>query len=411
MSNDRASVPPDGAGEMALGDLVNATGVEAKDHIRLRSHKPLLCVSPLQKRVSGTFADASVSHIFIPRRDRFARPDDPVDVVKLENLLQAAGLTLVFMDRVVQPLERGHRRDIGELLVAVLDYNFAGEFRRELAQKILHAQTTLARAGFSIGGRPPFGFRRWLSRADGTPVRSLAAGEYVKMAGHHVVWLPGPEEELALIRRILGTLESMPASRVAATLTEEGLSPPDVGRYRTAHGVRHLTSGVWHQTTITNIARNPLLLAVMSYGRRSMGDQLRFALEGPRGLAEAAPDLVADISAALADFGRLADLAADTSNLGAIGELFHRLNTRLFLRFEEVQPNKRKLNRVAGGVVTFGTSPPPVSLYEGPAGHRALRDMAETPGNTPQLVALSSVPCGTDRQGQLLGKVNRGERI
>ena len=234
----------------------------------------------LDAMMETALTDPSVSHIFIPRRDRLARPDDPVDAVKLENLLRAAGLTLVFQDRVVQPLERGHRRDISELLVAVIDYNFAGEFRRELAQKILHAQITLARAGFSIGGRPPFGFRRWLTRADGTPVRLLAAGEYVKMAGHHVVWLPGPEEELALIRRILGMLESMPASRVAATLTEEGVPPPDVGRYRTDHGVRHLTSGVWHQTTITNIARNPLLLAVMSYGRRSMGDQLRFAPGG-----------------------------------------------------------------------------------------------------------------------------------
>ena len=80
---------------------------------------------------------------------------------------------------------------------------------------------------------------------------------------------------------------------------------------------------------------------------------------------------LANKSAALADFDRLADLAADTSNLGAIGELFRRLNTRLFLRFEEIQPKKRKINKVAGGVVTFGSSPPPVGLYEGPTRRRA----------------------------------------
>ena len=145
-----------------------------------------------------------------PRRDRFARPDDPIDALKLENLLREGGLTLVFMDRVVPPLERGRRRDVGELIVAVLDYNHAGEFRRELAQKMIYAQTALAKAGFSVGGRPPFGFRRWLARADGTPVRPLIDGEYVKMAGHHVVWLPGPEEELTVIRRILTMLERCP---------------------------------------------------------------------------------------------------------------------------------------------------------------------------------------------------------
>ena len=545
-----------------------------------------------------------------------------MDAVKLEHTLRSAGLTLVFMDRLAPPLERGRPRDVGELIVTMLDYNSAGEFRRELAQKMIHAQITLAQAGFSTGGRAPFGFRRWLARTDGTPVRALVDREYVKMAGHHVVWLPGPAEELALISRILEMLETMPASRVAKVLTSEGVPPPDADRYRTDRGVRHPTSGVWHQTTITNIARNPLLLAVTSYGRRSMGDQLRFTPEGPRGLGEAdlrndgqpkvianpetdriiakakfepfvdqarhqgllrelerrsgsqrgkprsrtpeknplgcrlfdmgcgwpmyrqpyqqsfrylcglyrratgehchhnhvdgmlatrfvlgcirqrlltpgfrgkleerlrkladrdrhddgmdqeiakkqtalaeltrnrelvaqnlalaenedkhraiakifdqmaqehrtlelqlqqaqqsagkTPDLEADISAALADFDRLADLAADASNLGAIGELFQRLNTRLFLRFEEIQPNKRKINKVAGGVVTFGTSPPPVSLYEGPTGRRALRDMAETPGSRPELAAPSSVPCDTDREGQSLGNVNRGERI
>ena len=138
---------------------------------------------------------------------------------------------------------------------------------------------------------------------------------------------------------------------------------------------------------------------------------LELQLRQAEQLSKNLPDLDDDISAALADFDRLADLAADTSNLGAIGELFRRLNTRLFLRFEEIQPKKRKINKVAGGVVTFGTSPPPVSLYEGPTGRRALQGMAVTSGYRPELPALPSVPCGTDREGQSLGNVNRGERI
>jgi len=176
----------------------------------------------LNAMMHTALTDSRVSHVFIPQRDRFALPDDPVDAVKLEHTLRSAGLTLVFMDRVVPPLERGRPRDVGELIVTMLDYNSAGEFRRELAQKMIHAQITLAQAGFSTGGRPPFGFRRWLARTDDTPVRPLADREYVKMAGHHVVWLPGPAEELALISRILDMLETVPASRVAKVLTSEG---------------------------------------------------------------------------------------------------------------------------------------------------------------------------------------------
>ena len=122
-----------------------------------------------------------------------------------------------------------------------------------------------------------------------------------------------------------------------------------------------------------------------------------------------APDREADISAALADDDRLAELGADTCNLGASGELFQRLNTRLYLRFDQTQPKKRMINKVAGGVVTFGSSPPPVGLYEGPTGRRALQGKVATPGCMPGLAGVPAVPCGTDREGQPSGNLNPGE--
>lgn len=230
--------------------------------------------------------DVEVTHVLIPRRDRLARPDDPFDGVKLETALRSRGVTLVFMDHAYGPLPRGKGPDIGELIVAAIEYDQASKKRRKLAEKILFAQLALAKLGYSTGGRPPYGFRRWLVKADGTLVRELAEGEYVKMRGHHVVWLPGPEAEWAVIRRILRMLETMAASRVAAILTQEGVPTPDHGRHRTDNGVRHRTSGVWHQSTIVNIARNPLLLAVVEYGRRSMGDRLRCSPNGPRELED-----------------------------------------------------------------------------------------------------------------------------
>jgi hypothetical protein len=69
-------------------------------------------------------------------------------------------------------------------------------------------------------------------------------------------------------------------------LTKEGVPAPDAGRTRTDNGVEHVTSGVWHATTITNIARNPLLVAIVAYGRRSMGDQRRMTANGHRVLTE-----------------------------------------------------------------------------------------------------------------------------
>jgi DNA invertase Pin-like site-specific DNA recombinase len=115
--------------------------------------------------------DAEVTHVFIPRRDRLARPDDPTDGIRLENLLRENSVTLVFLDKTLPPLVKGRQRDLGEMIVALVDYDRSRQDRRELAQKIIFAQLALAKLGFSTGGRPPYGFRRWLVTEDGRSVR------------------------------------------------------------------------------------------------------------------------------------------------------------------------------------------------------------------------------------------------
>jgi hypothetical protein len=119
-----------------------------------------------------------------------------------------------------------------------------------------------------------------------------------------------------------------------------------------------------------------------------------------------------EVEAALARLNHLADLVTDPENLLAAGEAIRQVNLRVFLSFKQVQVKKRKLNKVAGGVVTFGSTPPPVPLYTGPTGRRNLK------ANIAALVAAG--PEGTvslpDRlcdggKGQSLGNVNRGDRI
>ena len=78
----------------------------------------------------------------------------------------------------------------------------------------------------------------------------------------------------------------MRAGGVAALLTEEGIPSPDAGRTRTDNGIKHQVSGAWNTSTINNIARNPLLLAICQHGVRSMGDKARFTPAGPREMEE-----------------------------------------------------------------------------------------------------------------------------
>ncbi|MBA2116147.1 recombinase family protein [Bremerella alba] len=230
--------------------------------------------------------DLKVSHIFSPKRNRLARPDNATDGINLENDLRKLGITLVFMDRSLEPLKPRQRMPIGELVMAAIDYDRSAEDRRELAQKIIYAHIRLAKDAYSTGGQPPYGFRRWLVNESGEALRELEKGEIVRRQGHHVVWLPSDDAEWTTIHRILELLKTNSAHGVAKILTSEGIPTPNHGRYRTDNGVPHTTNGRWNQTTIINIARNPLLVGVMSYGRRAMGDQLRATPNGPRELTD-----------------------------------------------------------------------------------------------------------------------------
>ena len=445
------------------------------------------------------------------------------------------------------------------------------------------------------------------------------------MRGHHVVWLPVSEDHPDMVntRRILAMLETMPGCRVAATLTAEGVPSPDAERWRKDNGVHHPVSGVWHQSTIMNIARNPLLLAICSTGRRSMGDQLRHSVAGPRPLtdtdyradgkpkvvrnpeadlvtapahfaplveidrhqrllsdlderggmqrgkarsrdpsrnplggrvydmncgwlmyrtpyngsfryscgaymqshgqrcshnhvdgptaagfllcclgqkmltggmigklkirlrelaeeelgrqpcdqelnfkkaelerverdlamaklnmaradsdehyravadvyddlrrqhsalsdkvaalatkASAGTDTEAEAQAAWAAIDRLPDLVDDQADLTALGEAFRTVNAQLFLKFQPVQAKKRTLNVLAGGVVTFGATPPPIPLYEGPTGRRPVKKAMAAPiaAQPRGDVTLLDDP-GSGREVNSLGNVSRGDRI
>jgi len=111
----------------------------------------------------------------------------------------------------------------------------------------------------------------------------------------------------------------------------------------------------------------------------------------------------------MAMLDRMTELATDPANFEAIGTLFAGVNARLF-SFVQDNWGKRKVNRVAGGMVTFGTTPPPIKLYEEPTGRRALkgRSCEHGEGMGEKLIPNPDFSGG---EGDSFGKVNRADRI
>jgi hypothetical protein len=93
--------------------------------------------------------------------------------------------------------------------------------------------------------------------------------------------------------------------------------------------------------------------------------------------------------------------------------LSRKVDARLFLRFKTVRPKKRVVQRVAGGVVTFGATPPPIEIYQGLTArkdikeHTAAVDAATLGDSSNELPG--SFPSG--RKDMSIGNANRGDKI
>jgi hypothetical protein len=125
-------------------------------------------------------------------------------------------------------------------------------------------------------------------------------------------------------------------------------------------------------------------------------------------------DLESEVRAAMELARRLTALAGSPTGIKAAGEVFRLTNARLFLGFRPVPEKNRTLNRVIGGVATFGTAPAPAPIYEGPTGRerikgpkatevgRATRDSDSIPTESVTVVGM---------EDESLGNVSRGDWI
>ena len=126
------------------------------------------------------------------------------------------------------------------------------------------------------------------------------------------------------------------------------------------------------------------------------------------GRLSAGSDSDSAIDVALEIVHELTALANQSESFGAARQVFELLNARLFLNFHEVQVKRRKLNKVTGGVVTFGDAPPPIELYEGPTGRRKIKGPKASVAIGPGEQSLSSPPGKFRKGGQVVRKCKSG---
>lgn len=146
---------------------------------------------------------------------------------------------------------------LSSTLMKTIKRTMAGEYSRELSVKVFAGQCRLIELGFRQGGAAGYGLRRQLIDRDGNPKEILLPGAHKSIQTDRVILVPGPEEEVRIVRDIyhafilLGKTER----EIAASLNVRGIMT-DSGR-------------PWTRGTVHSVLTNSKYAGGNAYNRKS----------------------------------------------------------------------------------------------------------------------------------------------
>src|SRR5579859_7474666 len=171
----------------------------------------------LQDVVAGSSACKAILVYDVSRWGRFQDTDESAHY---EFLCKSAGVPVHYCAEIF--LNDGA---LPSLIMKALKRTMAGEYSRELGVKVLAGQKRLARLGFKQGGVSGYGLRRMLVSANLTPKQELASGERKSIATDRVILVPGPAQEIQVVRDVYRMLisEKLPVYAIARQLNRRGV--------------------------------------------------------------------------------------------------------------------------------------------------------------------------------------------
>ena len=282
------------ASELGVNIEASTDDLQTMQSQRLHSFKSIL----LDDAISGTEMDrpgfsslqkdakndTSISHVFVQKRDRLGRPENPMELASTEKSIRQLGIYIVFDDKIVGPSELGNS-DLGDDIGMLVDYHASRSWLERNTERIVDSKVMFAKQGKWTGGRAPYGYKRVLVGPDGAIIEELEDGRKVSQRGCYVEIVHGDENELVVVKRILDLkLEGQSDKKIAKILNEEGIQSPNFGRTRTDQGFEHTVSGKWNSNTIKRICENKMTIGFLQTGRRSGGKIRRMSANGNRKL-------------------------------------------------------------------------------------------------------------------------------
>jgi len=142
-------------------------------------------------------------------------------------------------------------------LLKAMKRSMAAEYSRELSVKVFAGQCRLIELGYRQGGPPGYGLRRLLIDQQRNPKGLLKRGERKSIQTDRVILVPGPKEEVSVVREIFHRF--VEDRQVEAEITE----------LLNARGLLTDWGRPWTSAAVRQILTNPKYIGANVYNRRS----------------------------------------------------------------------------------------------------------------------------------------------
>ncbi len=175
-------------------------------------------------------AGADFEAVLVRDVSRWSRAENTDEAGFYEFICRSNGVQVIYVDEIF-----GADTSPYSLLLKSVKRVMAAEYSLERSRQVKGAHARLVKLGFWPTGSVPFGLRRILVEPDGEVVREMLPGDRKALSSQRIKLAPGPEAEVATVRRIFTAyaVEEKSGERIAKELNADGVPGPKRGRWST----------------------------------------------------------------------------------------------------------------------------------------------------------------------------------
>jgi DNA invertase Pin-like site-specific DNA recombinase len=184
---------------------------------------------------------------------RWGRFQDPDEAAYYEFICKRAGIRVIYCAEQFENDNTPYSAAYKAMKRAA-----AAEYSRELSVKVFNGQRRLIDFGYRLGGSAGFGLRRQLVDHKGAAKGILARGEWKSIATDRVVLIPGPPDELEIVRWIF------------TSFVRQRKNLREIARLLNERGIRNARGDAWQWHHVRQTLRNENYIGNLVWNRQSV---------------------------------------------------------------------------------------------------------------------------------------------